>query len=117
MRALVFDRNLEYRGDYPDPVAASGESVVRVSFAGICGTDLEIARGYMQYREVTGYEFASRVVATQNAALRGKRAEGEIGAGCGRCATCAAVLALYCPGRSVLGILGRDGAFADFLRL
>jgi alcohol dehydrogenase len=49
MRALVFDRSLELHGDYPDPVARPGESIVRVSVAGICGTDLEIARGYMQY--------------------------------------------------------------------
>jgi threonine dehydrogenase-like Zn-dependent dehydrogenase len=117
MRALVFDRKLGFRGDYPDPVAVNGESVVRVSFAGICGTDLEIARGYMQYRGVPGHEFAGRVVESQNSALRGKRVVGEINAGCGRCATCAAGLARHCPNRTVLGILGRDGAFADFLRL
>ena len=88
MRALVFDRKLEFRGDYPDPVAAPGESIVRVTVAGICGTDLEIARGYMQYRGVPGHEFAGRVVESQNSALRGKRVVGEINAGCGRCATC-----------------------------
>src|SRR5208283_4007002 len=91
--------------------------VVRVSFAGICGTDLEIARGYMQYRGVPGHEFVGRVVESQNSALRGKRVVGEINAGCGRCTTCAAGLARHCPNRTVLGILGRDGAFADFLRL
>jgi threonine dehydrogenase-like Zn-dependent dehydrogenase len=117
MRALVFDRKLEFRGDYPDPVATPGESIVRVSVAGICGTDLEIARGYMQYRGVPGHEFAGRIVESQNAALRGKLVVGEINAGCGRCATCAAGLARHCPNRTVLGILGRDGAFAEFLSL
>src|SRR5271167_3591757 len=117
MRALVFDRKLEFRHDYPDPVAASGESVVRVSFAGICGTDLEIARGYMQYRGVPGHEFAGRVVESQNPPMRGKRVVGEINAGCGRCATCSGGLARHCPNRTVLGILGRDGAFAEFLSL
>ncbi len=117
MRALVFDRNLEFRGDYPDPVAAPGESIVAVGFAGICGTDLEIARGYMQYRGVPGHEFAGRVAQSQNPALRGKRVVGEINAGCGRCAMCSAGLARHCPNRTVLGILGRDGAFAEFLRL
>ena len=117
MRALVFDRKLEFRGDYPDPVAIPGESIVRVSVAGICGTDLEIARGYMQYRGVPGHEFAGRVVQSQNAALRGKRVVGEINAGCGRCAACSAGLSRHCPNRTVLGILGRDGAFAEFLRL
>jgi threonine dehydrogenase-like Zn-dependent dehydrogenase len=117
MRALVFDRRLEFRGDYPDPVAAPGESIVRVSVAGVCGTDLEIARGYMQYRGVPGHEFAGRVVESQNAALRGERVVGEINAGCGRCPACAGGLARHCPNRTVLGILGRDGAFAEFLSL
>jgi threonine dehydrogenase-like Zn-dependent dehydrogenase len=117
MRALVFDRKLEFRGDYPNPVAAPGESVVRVTLAGVCGTDLEIARGYMQYRGVPGHEFAGRVLESQNSSLRGKRVVGEINAGCGRCAMCSAGLARHCPNRSVLGILGRDGAFAELLRL
>lgn len=117
MRALVFDLKLEFRGDYPDPVTSPGESIVRVSVAGICGTDLEIARGYMQYRGVPGHEFAGRVVESQSPTLRGRRIVGEINAGCGRCATCAAGLARHCPNRTVLGILGRDGAFAEFLRL
>jgi threonine dehydrogenase-like Zn-dependent dehydrogenase len=117
MRALAFDRNLTFRRDYPDPIVSPDESIVRVSVAGICGTDLEIARGYMQYRGVPGHEFAGRVVESQNAGLRGKRVVGEINAGCGRCAACAAGLARHCPDRTVLGILGRDGAFAEFLRL
>src|SRR6266481_7559044 len=117
MRALVFDRKLEFRGDYPDPVATPGESVVRVSMAGVCGTDLEIARGYMQYRGVPGHEFAVRIVESRNPMLRGKRGVGEINAGCGRCAMCAADLARHCPNRTVLGILGRDGAFAEYLSL
>src|ERR1700722_4166814 len=110
MRALVFDRKLEFRGDYPDPITSPGESIVRVSVAGICGTDLEIARGYMQYRGVPGHEFAGRVVESQNIALRGKRVVGEINAGCGRCAACSAGLARHCPNRTVLGIVGADRA-------
>ena len=117
MRAIVFDRKLEFRANYPDLVAAAGESVVRVSLAGICGTDLEIARGYMNYRGVPGHEFVGRVASTSNPSLRGRRVVGEINAGCGRCASCAAGLARHCPNRTVLGILGRDGAFAEFLAL
>jgi threonine dehydrogenase-like Zn-dependent dehydrogenase len=117
MRAIVFDRKLEFRADYPDSVETVGESVVRVSLAGICGTDLEIARGYMNYRGVPGHEFVGRVASTSNPALRGRRVVGEINAGCGRCASCAAGLARHCPNRTVLGILGRDGAFAEFLSL
>jgi threonine dehydrogenase-like Zn-dependent dehydrogenase len=117
MRALVFDRNLEFRTDYSNPLATPGESIVRVSLAGICGTDLEIARGYMQYRGVPGHEFAGRVVESQNPSLRGKRVVGEINAGCARCAACFAGDSRHCPNRTVLGILGRDGAFAEYLKL
>ena len=117
MRALVFDRKLELRRDYSDPVKTPGESIVRVIAAGICGTDLEIARGYMQFAGVPGHEFVGRVVESNNAALRSKRVVGEINAGCGRCALCDAGLARHCPSRTVLGIVGRDGAFAEFLRL
>jgi len=49
MRALLFDGQLHLRTDYPDPVPMPGESIVKVSLAGICGTDLEITRGYMEY--------------------------------------------------------------------
>ncbi len=117
MRALVFDHGLNFRSDYPAPVRAPGESLVRVALAGICGTDLEIASGYMKYRGVPGHEFVGTVVETSSPHLRARRVVGEINAGCGRCATCAAGLARHCANRTVLGILGRDGAFAETLRL
>lgn len=117
MRALVFDRKLEFRTDYPDPAPAAGESIVRVALAGICGTDLEIVRGYMTFRGVPGHEFVGRVVETSNPALRGRRVVGEINAACGRCDSCRNGRGRHCPTRTVLGILGRDGAFAQFLRL
>ena len=42
---------------------------------------------------------------------------GEINAGCGRCDFCLAAMERHCPNRTVLGILGRDGCFAEYLRL
>ena len=117
MNALVFDRRLEFRADSPEPSAARGESVVRVSLAGICCTDLEIAREYMAYRGVPGHEFVGRVSESANAELRGRRVVGEINAACGRCASCLAGLGRHCATRTVLGIVGRDGAFAEYLRL
>lgn len=117
MRALVFDGRLHLRTDYPDPEPAPGESIVKVSLAGICGTDLEITRGYMEYRGVPGHEFVGRVVQSGMAALVGKRVVGEINAACGKCNWCIDGLGRHCPTRTVLGILGRDGAFAEYLRL
>jgi threonine dehydrogenase-like Zn-dependent dehydrogenase len=117
MRALSFDTKLVYRTDYADPQPAAGESIVHVSLAGICGTDIEICRGYMSFRGIPGHEFVGRVVETSDARLRGKRVVGEINAACGRCRTCIDGMGRHCPTRTVLGILGRDGAFAEYLRL
>ncbi len=117
MRAMVIDNGVSLRRDYPEPAMAQGECIVRVRMAGICGTDLELARGYMGYRGVPGHEFVGAVVETENPALRGRRVVGEINAACGACHFCIGGMGRHCPNRTVLGILGRDGAFADYLRL
>ena len=117
MRAIVIDNGVSLRRDYPEPASAPGESVVRVRLAGICGTDLELANGYMGYRGIPGHEFVGEVVETRDASLAGRRVVGEINASCGRCDFCADGLGRHCASRTVLGILGRDGAFADYLKL
>jgi len=117
MRALLLDPRPVVHHDYREPARVPGESIVRVRMAGICGTDLELARGYMSFRGVPGHEFVGEVVDTESAALDGQRVVGEINAACGRCALCSEGLGRHCPNRTVLGIAGRDGAFAEFLRL
>ena len=115
MRAIHFDGSaLRYDQDFPDP---SGESVVRVSLAGICGTDLQIASGYMGYVGIPGHEFVGVVDKSGDPDMVGRRVVGEINAACGRCDRCASGLARHCPERTVLGILGRNGAFAEYLSL
>lgn len=116
MRATYFDGNkLNFLDSYPDP--KSGESLIRVNFAGICGTDLEILDGYMDYHGILGHEFVGTVEKSENKDLIGKRVVGEINAGCGNCPSCAKGLERHCPTRTILGILKRDGAFAEFLSL
>jgi threonine dehydrogenase-like Zn-dependent dehydrogenase len=118
MRALYLDRGGPVlRRDYPDPVPAPGEIRVRMTLAGICGTDLELIRGYMGYRGVPGHEFVGIVDGGDNPALRGQRVVGEINAACGHCSSCQTGMERHCPNRTVLGILGRDGAFAEYLTL
>jgi threonine dehydrogenase-like Zn-dependent dehydrogenase len=117
MRALVLNRTLEFKRDYPDPSPGPGESLVRIRMAGVCGTDLELARGYMTFHGVPGHEFVGEVVQTKRSDLAGKRVVGEINAACGDCEWCGAGLGRHCPRRTVLGILGRDGAFAEYLCL
>jgi threonine dehydrogenase-like Zn-dependent dehydrogenase len=114
MKATCFDgKNMIYDNNYPDP--RPGEVLVRVNLAGICGTDLEILDGYMAYNGILGHEFVGIVEKSENPELIGKRVVGEINAGCGTCDFCEKGLDRHCPNRTVLGILKRDGAFAEFL--
>lgn len=101
------------------PVPAVGDEVrVAVTLSGICNTDLEIAKGYAGFRGTLGHEFVG-VIDDPGASgwVRGQRVVGEINAGCGACARCAAGDPRHCPGRTVLGIVGRDGAHAEALCL
>jgi threonine dehydrogenase-like Zn-dependent dehydrogenase len=75
-------------------------------------------RGYAGFRGVMGHEFVGEIVAAAAAPGRiGERVVGEINVGCGRCGECLAGRAGHCDKREVAGIRGRDGAFAEFLRL
>lgn len=93
------------------------EAVVRVLLSGICNTDLEIARGYAGFTGTLGHEFVGVVEDAPDDSLIGKRVVGEINAGCGECALCKAGDPRHCATRTVLGIVGRDGAHAEYLRL
>jgi len=85
--------------------------------AGICGTDLELARGYMDFRGVPGHEFVGIVEQAPEDRLLGRRVVGEINCPEGLCDLCKRGLGKHCPTRSVLGIQGRDGALAEYLAL
>jgi len=108
------NRQLRLRDDVPPPGSIPNETVVRVTLAGICNTDLELTRGYYPYCGIPGHEFAG---VAENGPLEGKRVVGEINAVCGECATCRAGRPTHCERRSVLGIVNRHGAFAERLSL
>ena len=93
------------------------EALVRVVLSGICNTDLEIARGYAGFNGTIGHEFVGLVEESANRDLIGRRVVGEINAGCGQCDLCRAGDPRHCASRTVLGIVGRDGAHAEFLQL
>jgi threonine dehydrogenase-like Zn-dependent dehydrogenase len=117
VEALVYDGELSYTDDYPRPARVSGEAIIRMTLAGICSTDLEITRGYMSFRGVLGHEFVGVVEEADCAALLGKRVVGGINCPCNECDYCKRGISNHCPHRTVLGILGRDGAFAEYLSL
>lgn len=117
MQALwLEDRSLSFRQDLPTPRIETHEALVRVLRAGICNTDLEMLRGYYPFSGIPGHEFVG-IVEEGPDPLIGHPVVGEINISCGECAPCQRELSTHCERRQVLGLRGRNGAFADYLTL
>lgn len=116
MKALYFDGQLSLR-DVPVPQPGSGEALIRVRLAGICGTDRQILKGYSGFHGIPGHEFVGEVVECDDKRWIGRRAVGEINVTCGHCEWCRRDLGRHCVSRTVMGIIGRSGAFAEFVTL
>ena len=113
----------------PLPKLRPGWALIRVRLAGICNTDIEILRGYHNFRGILGHEFVGEVVdvAGISPAERkrwiGKRVAGEINVACSAygyrpvCGFCRRGLKTHCERRTVLGIVAHDGAFAEYMAL
>lgn len=113
----------------PLPRPRKGWALVRVRVAGICNTDVEILRGYHNFRGTPGHEFVGEVAdvrgVSRNTKARwlGRRVVGEINIGCAAlgfrsvCRFCRRGLKTHCARRKVLGIVAHDGAFAEYLAL
>ena len=113
MKALHFDGELSLR-DVEKPRPGAEEALIRVSLAGVCGTDIQILNGYSGFRGIPGHEFIGRVEECENPKWAGKRVAGEINVSCGDCDLCLWGLGRHCPKRTVMGIVNRDGAFAGY---
>ncbi|MCP4250981.1 MAG: alcohol dehydrogenase catalytic domain-containing protein [bacterium] len=114
MRAIVFDKKLRFDPKYPEPEPGGDECLVQVKLAGVCATDLEIAKGYMGFQGVLGHEMVGTVVSGPRR-RSGKRVVCEINCVCRSCDLCLGGLSSHCRKRTVLGIQGRDGCFADLV--
>jgi threonine dehydrogenase-like Zn-dependent dehydrogenase len=114
VRAIVFDKGIAYRDAHPGPEPDERECKVKVHLAGICATDLEIVRGYMAFSGVLGHEFVGTVESGSSQWV-GRRVVSDINCPCRTCDMCQAGLSNHCRNRTVLGIDGRDGCFADYL--
>ena len=144
MKALWLEKQrLSLPENVPVPSPAPGEALIRVNLAGICSTDLELLKGYMPFTGIPGHEFVGEVVsinernradranetskgeiAPKEASMfpsseikKGMRVVGGINITCGVCRYCAAGRDTHCEKRTVLGIIDRNGAFAEYLVL
>lgn len=121
MKGLWLEQQqLQLKTDLPNPKTPPGEALVRVVQAGICNTDLELLRGYYPYTGVIGHEFVGVVESVSEPSannLVNQRIVGEINAACGQCRFCRQGIPTHCEQRSVLGIVNRNGAFAEYLSL
>ncbi len=107
----------------PKPSPRSGEVLIAVRHAGVCGTDLHIAdwdawaRSRMNPPVVVGHEFAGEVVAVGDGVTELKigqlvTAEGHIV--CGHCLQCRTGNSHICRNTRIIGV-DRDGAFAEYI--
>lgn len=117
MRALSIDDGVLRMTSASAPEVTKGESLVAVRVVGVCDTDLELARGYMGFSGIPGHEFVGEVIESDSEELIGRRVVGDINAGCGTCEDCTVRDGHHCAARTVLGIAGRGGAFAELLAL
>lgn len=118
MRAVLLDGLLRYASDHPEPVSGAADALIRVRLAGVCGTDLELTRGYKGgFAGVLGHEFVGEVVQCAETSWVGKRVCADINVACGSCDMCGRGIPSQCYHRTVVGIFGRDGVFADFAAL
>jgi threonine dehydrogenase-like Zn-dependent dehydrogenase len=119
MRALVLGSDGRLSLEHVPLPALPHECLIRVTAAGICGTDLQMLDGYAEFTGVPGHEFVGVVedAPAADAHWIGRRVVGEINVGCGTCERCRSGLKEHCPHRTVVGIRERSGAFAEFLSL
>lgn len=115
MKALFFDGSLRIK-EVPKPRPGKNEVLIRILYSAICNTDLEIIKGYMGFKGVLGHEFVGEVVSPESP-LKGKMVVGEINCSCGYCYLCQTGRQSHCTNRTVLGIAGHQGVFADFVVL
>lgn len=119
MRALMLEASSLSLRDVPNPTCADdGEVLVDVELAGICGTDLELLRGYLPFCGIPGHEFVGRVADAGSSRFpQGALVVCEINVGCGRCEFCARGQRNHCTARQVIGVRARDGGFAESIRV
>ena len=119
MKACVYaDLETVEVHDIPQPEAGPGEVLIKVSRAGICGTDLHIFMGHMDQRVtkplVMGHEMCGEIVESPSGDFKvGDRVVVEPTVFCGYCAACKRGNTHVCQNLNFLGI-DSAGAFQEY---
>ena len=116
MDALWLENNRIDLRDVPR-TRKPNEALIRIRKAGICSTDLELVKGYYPYTGIIGHEFVGEVIEAEDPAWIDQRVVGEINAVCNECEQCRNGRPTHCEQRTVLGIVNRNGTFAEYTSL
>ena len=116
MKALWLENNQISMREIAQPDKPN-EALIKIRKAGICSTDLELVKGYYPYTGVIGHEFVGEVVSAPDPFWVGQRVVGDINVACGKCEACLNGRQTHCENRTVLGIVDRDGVFAEYTSL
>lgn len=112
MKAIRIENGKLTVADVNAPLPKDGEVIVRPTLLGVCSTDLELVKGYGGFTGTLGHEFVG-IVEDGPHDWRSKRVVGEINCVCRKCDMCTSGLSNHCRRRTVLGIVNRDGCFAQ----
>uniref|UniRef100_A0A7C2VBI1 Enoyl reductase (ER) domain-containing protein n=1 Tax=Ignisphaera aggregans TaxID=334771 RepID=A0A7C2VBI1_9CREN len=109
--------------DVEEPQIEPDEVLIRVEYAGVCGSDLHVYRGAMRnrvkYPAIPGHEFSgvvARVGSRVTWLSEGDRVVVNSVVPCGRCVTCAAGRPNICTNFKILGV-DLPGAFAEYVKI
>lgn len=121
MKAFQVKAPHDYQvADIDTPTAHAGEVLVRVAFAGICGSDMHIIHGdnaFVRFPRITGHEFAGVVESlgdnVEGVAI-GDRVCVDPVISCGECYPCRIGRPNVCGSLEVIGV-HRDGGFEELV--
>ena len=127
MKALVKSQAAKglWLEDIPEPAIGINDVLIRVRYAGICGTDVHIyqwddwAQKTIHVPMAIGHEFVGEVVrvgSNVNDFFPGDLVSGEGHVVCGRCRNCMAGRRHLCANTQGVGV-NRAGAFAEYISL
>jgi len=120
MKALVYTgpEQLDYQDlDDPTPLGDEDSVLIKVDSVGICGSDMHAFLGHDARRPaplVLGHEAAGIILEGDQA---GRRVTVNPLVSCGQCVYCLSKRENLCPGRQIISMPPRNGAFADLLRM